>query len=101
MLSLRNTKDISDLRRNIYNTKRIIFSKFPVSQNEVHSMLLTMDIKTHTGEPFILSNDSDKNIIIFSCKANIDFYVKVKQSILMIWDIRLLSEIIHSTFYFT
>lgn len=70
------TKDISDLRRNIYNTKRKILPKFPVSQNEVHSMLLTMDIKTHTGEPFILSNDSDKNIIIFSCKTNIDFLCK-------------------------
>ena len=47
------TKDISDLRRNIYNTKRKILPKFPVSQNEVHSMLFTMDIKTQTGEPFI------------------------------------------------
>jgi len=39
------TKDISDLRRNIYNTKRKILPKFPASQNEVHSILLTMDIK--------------------------------------------------------
>jgi len=70
------TKDILDLRRNIYNTKRNILPIFPVSQNKVHSMLLTMNIKTHTGEPFILSNDSDKNIIIFSCKTNIDFLCK-------------------------
>jgi hypothetical protein len=47
-------------------------SKCPVSLNEVHTMLLTMDIKTHTGESFILSN----NLIIFSYKTNIDFLCK-------------------------
>jgi hypothetical protein len=70
------TKDIFDLRRNIYNTKRKILPKFPVSLNEVHTVLLTMDIKTHTGESFISSNNSDQNIIIFSCKTNIDFLCK-------------------------
>ncbi|KAE9543412.1 hypothetical protein AGLY_002212 [Aphis glycines] len=48
------TKDVSDLRRNIYNTKRKILPKFPVSLNEVHIMLLTMNIKTHTVKQFIL-----------------------------------------------
>jgi hypothetical protein len=35
-----------------------------------------MGIKTHTCEPFILSNNSDINIIIFSCKTNINFLCK-------------------------
>jgi len=35
-------------------------------------MMLTTDIKTYKGEPFILSNNFDKNIIIFSCQTNID-----------------------------
>lgn len=38
-------------------------------------MLIT-DIKTYKGEPFILSNNSDKNIIIFSCQTNIDILSK-------------------------
>lgn len=46
--------------------------------NEVHTMMLTTDIKTYKGEPFILSNNFDKNIIIFSCQSqtNIDILSK-------------------------
>lgn len=69
-------KNISDIRRNIYNSKRKILLKFPISLNEVHRMLSARDITTHKGEQFILSNNADKNIIIFSCKLNIDFLCK-------------------------
>lgn len=59
----------------LYNSKRKILSKYPVSPNEVQTMLLIIDIKIHKGEPFVLSNNSDKNVIIFSCQTNIDFCI--------------------------
>jgi len=66
------TKNISEIRR---NSKRNILLKY---LNEVHTMMLTTDIKTYKGEPFILSNNFDKNIIIFSCQSqtNIDILSK-------------------------
>ena len=78
------TKNISDMKRNIYNSKRKVLPKCPISLNEVHTMLSAKDITTHTEELFIFPNNADKNKIIFSCKSNIDFYyAKVKQYILI------------------
>lgn len=56
-----------------YNSKRKIL---PKPLNEVYTMLLTVDIETHKGEPFVLSNNVSKNIIMFSCQSDIDFLCK-------------------------
>ena len=60
----------------MHNSKKKILPKCPISLDEVHTMLSARDITTHKGETFILSNNADKNIIIFSYKSNIDFLCK-------------------------
>lgn len=49
----------------------------PTNLQEVHEFLETMDLKTKRGEDFLLINDQQKNIVIFSCHTNILFLKEV------------------------
>lgn len=45
--------------------------KLPTSSAEVHSALSVMSVKTIKEEDFILVNDEDQGIVIFSCTSNL------------------------------
>lgn len=65
-------KDSAYVRRNMYNArqKKIPFKK-PRNICEVHSVLAKMTINTCRGEPFLLVNDEEDHIVIFSCESNL------------------------------
>lgn len=50
------------------------YPKLPKSRKENHKSLKLMDLKTNTGELFIYNNDVLNEIVIFSCRSNIDFF---------------------------
>lgn len=72
------TTDIKRIRKNVYDARRKVLPSCPTSLEEVHSSLEKMDIKTKQGEPFLLVNDTEKNIIIFSCTSNILFLKEIE-----------------------
>jgi len=41
---------------------------------KVHDMINLMDIKTNHFERFVLSNDQNTHIVIFSCIENLKFF---------------------------
>lgn len=65
------TTDIKRLRKNIYEARRKVLPAKPTNLQEVHEFLETLDLKTKQGEDFLLINDKQKNIVIFSCYTNI------------------------------
>lgn len=71
------TTDIKRLRKNIYEARRKVLPANPKNLQEVHEYLGAMDLKTKQGEDFLLINDQQKNIVIFSCHTNILFLKEV------------------------
>jgi len=65
--------DLKLIARNIHNARIHCFPKLPTSRKEVHETLSLLDIKTNRGELFLYENDALNEIVIFSCKTNIDF----------------------------
>jgi hypothetical protein len=47
--------------------------KLPRSAEEVQIFLNTANLKTSKEEPFLLCNTLSENIVVFSCKSNIEF----------------------------
>lgn len=43
---------------------------------ELHESIATIDVKTKLGEDFLLVNDDDNNIVIFSMTKNLTFFAK-------------------------
>lgn len=68
-----NTTDLNYIRRNVYNARKSILPPLPKSIEEVHDTLNVMDIQTNRSEQFVLLNDQDSHIIIFSCIENLKF----------------------------
>ncbi|CAI6349412.1 unnamed protein product [Macrosiphum euphorbiae] len=64
--------DLKLIARNIHNARMHCFPKLPTSRKEVHEILSLLDIKTNRGELFLYENDALNEIVIFSCKTNID-----------------------------
>jgi len=62
------TTDISCIRKKIYATRRSILPKKPTDIQDVHSSLNSLEIKTFDNETFLLMNDSNQNLVMFSCK---------------------------------
>jgi hypothetical protein len=52
----------------IYRARR---RELPPLPYEVHDAIDKMDIKTNKDEPFVLHNDRETGIIIFSCTSNL------------------------------
>jgi len=65
-------RDSQYVSHNIYNARKKLnpFNK-PKNIDEVHKILENMTIKTCHNEPFVLVNDCDKHIVIFSCATNL------------------------------
>jgi len=57
----------------VYNASKSNLPPLPKSIEEVHDTLNLMDIKTNRSEQFVLLNDQDSHIIIFSCIENFKF----------------------------
>jgi len=72
------TMDIKRIRKNVYDARCKVLPSCPTSLEEIHSLLEKMHIKTKQGEPFLLVNDKEKNIIIFSCTSNILFLKEIE-----------------------
>jgi len=72
------TADIKRIRKNVYDVRRKVLPACPTSLEEVHLSLEKMHLKTKQGEPFLLVNDKEHNIIIFSCTSNILFLKEIE-----------------------
>jgi len=66
--------DIHKIRKNIYAARQSsIKPNLPKNIEEVHLAINNMDIMTTSKEQFLLVNDDDKNVLIFSCYQNLKF----------------------------
>ncbi|KAE9525826.1 hypothetical protein AGLY_014052, partial [Aphis glycines] len=61
------------IRQSIYRARKRSFPINPASLNEIHSALDNTDTSNSNGEEFLLINDQNTNIIIFSCETNLIF----------------------------
>jgi hypothetical protein len=66
--------DISRIRKNMYENRRKTLSANPKSIAEVYQALNSMNIETKPKENFLLLNNENKNIIIFSCYTNLKYF---------------------------
>lgn len=70
--------DINLVRKNMYNARRTILPKLPTNSEEVHNMLQQNQIFTAENETFVMVNDKQTNIILFSCEKNLRFLSNLK-----------------------
>ncbi len=66
-------RDRDYVRRNMYNARQKVrpFTK-PKTLLQVHDVLDKIKIETSRGELFLLMNDRVSNIVVFSCRTNLD-----------------------------
>lgn len=74
-----STVDMGYLRKNMYNARRQIIPVLPKNISDTHSALNQIDVRTTKGELFVFLNDSIHNIIVFSCKTNIELIPKTNR----------------------
>lgn len=67
------TKDIKCIRNNISYNKLKLIPKLPQSASEVQEFLDSVAITTLKNENFLLINNKEKNIVVFSCEKNLKF----------------------------
>lgn len=66
--------DIQRIRRNIYTARSQVRPPLPRTLNDLHTVLEEYTrLTTSKGERFLLVNDSQRNIIIFTTKSNLEF----------------------------
>lgn len=66
-------QDITCIRKNIYHIRRQVFPKLPKNIQELHIALDSFNQKTNKEEEFLLVNNREQHIIMFSCKTNLNF----------------------------
>ena len=66
-------KDIQNIRRNIHKARSSQLPPLPTNIEETHEALSAVQVLTSLKEQFLLVNDSEKNIVMFSCKTNLQF----------------------------
>lgn len=67
--------DIKRLRKNIYDARKKVLPENPKNIAEVHETL--SNINTKQGKPFLLINNEEKLILVFSCQSNMRFLCEV------------------------
>lgn len=67
------TKDIVRVRQNIYNARASALIKLPKNISDFHAAIESTPILTNKNECFLLKNDKENNIVIFSCFSNLKF----------------------------
>jgi len=65
--------DVRYIRNNINRARLQLVPRLPRSAEEVQIFLNTASLKTTKEEPFLMSNNLLENIVVFSCKTNIEF----------------------------
>lgn len=65
--------DINLVRKNLYNARRSLLPPIPKNIGEVHHYLEERQVKTNKNEDFLLKNDRTNNIVMCSCKSNMEF----------------------------
>jgi len=60
----------------MHYARRTSYPQLTNNINEVHSILNCIEIKTIDNEQFVLFNNSDNGIVMFSCQSNLSFLVK-------------------------
>jgi len=65
------------IRKNIYDAHRKVLLENLKNIAEVHATLSNISPKTKQSEPFLLINDEEKHIIIFTCESNLRFLCKI------------------------
>jgi len=73
------TNDISYIRRNLYNKKTKYHPPLPKDINEVYEVLINMNIMTNKNENFLLINDKETNIIVFTCLTNLKYLCSMEK----------------------
>jgi len=63
--------ELQRVKRNMYNARRKSMPALPKSIDEVHEVLESMEIVTNRNTKFLLINDRQEKIIIFSCDTNL------------------------------
>lgn len=69
--------DVKRLRKNIYDARKKVLPANPKNIEEVHETLININTNTKQGEPFLLINDEEKHIIIFTCESNMRFLCEI------------------------
>ncbi|XP_050503874.1 uncharacterized protein LOC126882824 [Diabrotica virgifera virgifera] len=72
-ISTLTTKDVALVRKNMYNARRSLLPKLSKSMEETHDILKTFPVKTNKNEDFLMVNDIENQIIMFSCSSNLEF----------------------------
>ena len=62
--------DLKNIHQIVYRSKRKMFPKLSKGRHELHECLNAFDVKTCKGELFLLANDTENEMIIFTCKQN-------------------------------
>lgn len=68
-----STTDVDLIRRSIYRARRSILPPLPKCISDVHSVLKAIQCVTNKGEQFLLFNNEDSQIILFSCDSNLKY----------------------------
>lgn len=66
-----NIIDVKRISKNIYEKRKKILPAVPKDLAGVHKALEDTKPVTKEGEPFLLFNDIEKHVIIFSCNTNL------------------------------
>lgn len=64
--------DVSALAKRIYRERRRALPTLPKSVEETISFLWDKDYKTNKGEPFVHSISEEKDIVMLTCKTNLE-----------------------------
>ena len=71
------TYDLTLIRNNIHHARSSTIPKLPDNLPDLHNVLLNENIQTNRDENFLLVNDNENNIIIFSTITNLNFLSEV------------------------
>jgi hypothetical protein len=69
--------NVNLIRKNIHNARKHILPQIPTSISDVHDALDAIEITTNNNEQFLLFNDRNSNIVMFSCRTNLTFLSKL------------------------
>lgn len=73
-----NKTDMNCFRKSIYLARRSKLPARPCNIQNVHEVLDSLEIKTYDDEQFLMVNDSNQNIVMFSCEKNLNTLSTVK-----------------------
>ena len=64
--------DLNNIYQTVYRSRRKMFPKLPTpkSRHKMHECLNAIELKTCKGELFLLANDTENEMVIFTCKQN-------------------------------